>query len=127
MTQKTIKVLSIQPATAVEIQENNLASEQRTSMVISSDEDFNTINPKMSFGFVAVEKREYFELPQEELVTKHLIFDVVDLKMIEPNRYQFFINSTALARYQKVYCRFERPGFVMKEGYHSPIFELKLP
>ena len=81
----------------------------------------------MSFGFVAVEKPEYFELPQEELVKKHVIFEVVDLKLIAPNQYQFFITRTDLARYQSVYCRFERPGFVMKEGYHSPIFKLQLP
>lgn len=126
MTQKTIEVVSIQPATPLEIQENNLGAIPHKSIVISSAEDLTTINPKMSFGFVAVEKREDFALPQEELVKKHLIFEVISLKKIEANQYQFFVNSALLPTNKTIFCRLERPGFVMKEGYHSPIFKLKI-
>lgn len=91
MTQQPIDVISVRTATPQEIKENSLPVTSNMVVTISSDEDFETINPKMSFGFVAVRNLEDYQLPQEELATKHLIFDVVDLKkdILEPIRHDF--------------------------------------
>lgn len=123
--QQKIEVVNFRHANITEMEKNS-ASSSNFSITISTSENFEAINPKMSFGFVAVEKKEDFELPQEELVKKHLIFEVISLKKIEANQYQFFVNSALLPANKTIFCRLERPGFVMKEGYHSPIFELKI-
>lgn len=123
--QQKIEVINFRH-TNIKEKEKNSASSSNFSITISTSENFEVINPKMSFGFVAVEKREDFELPQEELVKKHLIFEVISLKKIGANQYQFFVNSALLPANKTIFCRFERPGFVMKESYHSPIFELKI-
>lgn len=125
MTQQPIDVISVRTATPQEIKENSLPVTSNMVVTISSDEDFETINPKMSFGFVAVRNWEDYQLPQEELATKHLIFDVVDLKKTEPKQYQFFIDASLLIPHTSVFCRLERPGFVSTPGYKSEIFELK--
>lgn len=123
--QQKIEVVNFRHVNITE-KEKNSASSSNFSVTLSTSENFEAINEKMSFGFVAVEKREDFELPKEELVKKQLMFEVVDLKKLKANQYQFFINSSILKPYKVVYCRFERPGFVLKDGYHSPIFELKI-
>lgn len=124
-SQQKIEVVNF-TSVNIQQQDKNSALFSKFSVTISSSENFEGINPKMSFGFVAVEKRKDFELPQEELVKKHLIFEVISLKKIAANRYQFFVNSALQPINKTVFCRLERPGFVMKEGYHSPVFELKI-
>lgn len=119
-----IEVVQFAPSN-IHQQNDTITLSSNFLVTISSGENFEAINPKMSFLLIAVEKRGDFALPQEELAKKHLIFEVIRLKKIQSNLYQFFVNKKLLPPGKVIYCRFERPGFVLKKGYHSPIFELK--